>query len=333
MIPNQWYVLLESRQVKKRPVGVTRMGEKLVFWRDDVGAVHCVRDRCVHRGGALSRGQVKAGHLQCPFHGFEYDASGRVVLIPANGRNAPVSERFKVLGYPTHEAHGFIWVWWGEEPPEDLGLPRFFDDLTGPFRCATLYDPWNAHYSRVIENQLDVMHLPFVHHNTIGRGGRTLVNGPVLEWVDEELFYVYVFNSLDDGSRPLGPDEVLVPSPAGDFRLEFIFPNLWQNHISDDVRIVVAFVPVDEENTLLLLRFYQKFLPLPLVGDLVAWIALPFNRLVAHQDRRVVQTQRPRASALRGGEQLVQGDRPIVEYRRRRQELMQQARPPEEGTV
>jgi hypothetical protein len=26
----------------------------------------------------------------------------------------------------------------------------------------------------VIENQLDVAHLPFVHHNTIGRGNRTL---------------------------------------------------------------------------------------------------------------------------------------------------------------
>jgi phenylpropionate dioxygenase-like ring-hydroxylating dioxygenase large terminal subunit len=333
MIPNQWYALLESRQVKKRPVGVTRLGEKLVFWRDASGSVHSVRDRCIHRGVELSRGRVKEGHLQCPFHGFEYDASGRVALIPANGQQAPVPDRFKVLSYPTYEAHDLIWIWWGDRPPADLAPPRFFEDLQGPFRSATLTDHWNAHYSRVIENQLDVMHLPFVHYNTIGRGERTLVNGPGLEWVDEELFYVYVFNSLDDGSRPLGPGEVPVPPPDRDFRLEFIFPNLWQNHINEDVRIVVAFVPVDDENTLLLLRFYQKFLPLPLIGDLVARLALPFNRLVAHQDRRVVQTQRPRASALRGGEQLVQGDRPIVEYRRRRQELLQQARASEESAV
>ena len=31
MIPNQWYVLMEAKQVKEKPVGVTRMGEKLVF--------------------------------------------------------------------------------------------------------------------------------------------------------------------------------------------------------------------------------------------------------------------------------------------------------------
>ena len=29
-----------------------------------------------------------------------------------------------------------------------------------------------THYSRAIENQLDTVHVPFIHHNTIGRGGR-----------------------------------------------------------------------------------------------------------------------------------------------------------------
>ena len=30
MIRNQWYVLMESKQVKGRPVGVTRLGEKMI---------------------------------------------------------------------------------------------------------------------------------------------------------------------------------------------------------------------------------------------------------------------------------------------------------------
>ena len=54
MIRNQWYVVLESQEVKHKPIGVTRMGEKLVFWRDAQGQVHCLRDRCAHRGAALS---------------------------------------------------------------------------------------------------------------------------------------------------------------------------------------------------------------------------------------------------------------------------------------
>jgi len=322
VIPNQWYVVMDSSQVRDKPAGVTRMGEKLVFWRDGRGKVSCFHDKCVHRGVQLSKGKVIHGHLQCPFHGFEYEGSGRVIRIPANGRNAPVHERFRIHSYPTYEAHDLIWIWWGENPPTDLKPPRFFDDIGEDFSYAKTYDHWHAHYSRVIENQLDVAHLPFVHHNTIGRGGRTLVDGPGMEWVSEDMFFVYFYNRVDDGTPPRKPEEVPVPDPNKDFRLEFIFPNLWQNHIGKKVRILAAFVPVDEENTLLYLRFYQKFMRLPLLRELVNRLAMPFNLLIAHQDRRVVVTQRPEISRLQIGEQLIQADRPIIEYRRRRQELM-----------
>ncbi len=323
MIPNQWYVLMDSSQVKDKPVGFTRMGEKLVFWRDDTGKVSCLRDKCVHRGVQLSKGKVLDGHLQCPFHGFEYDASGRVTKIPAKGKNALVPERFNVHSYPTYEAHDFIWIWWGEELLADLKPPCFFDDIDDSFSYGKVYDPWDAHYSRVIENQLDVVHLPFVHHNTIGRGGRTLVDGPLVEWVTDDMFYVYVFNRRDDGTPPRKPEEL--SKPENGFRLEFIFPNLWQNHISEQTRIVAAFVPVDETHTILYLRFYQNFVRVSLLCDLINWLAMPFNLLVAHQDRRVVVTQQPKPSALKIGEKLIQGDRPIVEYRRRRQALIEEA--------
>ena len=184
-----------------------------------------------------------------------------------------------------------------------------------------MHDPWQAHYSRVIENQLDVVHLPFVHYNTIGRGGRTLVDGPGVKWVAEDMFYVYVYNRLDDGSSPLKPSQVPIPPSDRDFRLEFIFPNLWQNRIAEDTRIVAAFVPVDNSHTLLYLRFYQKFMRWPGLRSLINYLAMPLNLYIAHQDRRVVNTQHG-ASGLKTGEMLIQGDRPIVEYRRKRQELL-----------
>lgn len=328
MIPGQWYVLLESRQVKGKPLGVTRMGEKLVFWRDGQGRVHCLRDKCPHRGVALSKGQVVHDHLQCPFHGFEYDATGRAVFIPANGRDAAVPKALRAHHYPTHEAHGFVWVWWGDHapsggPPGDLAPPRFFDDIDDSLTYKSACDPWQAHYSRVIENQLDVVHLPFVHHETIGRGGRTVVDGPGFEWLDEDRFRVYAHNRADDGTPPRKAEEVDISQRP--VHLDFIFPNLWQNYISEEVRIVAAFVPVDEAHTLLYLRFYQKFLRLPLLRDLAAWAAMPFNLMVAHQDRRIVETHQPQPSGLRIGEKLIPGDRPVIEYRRRRAELQQRS--------
>jgi phenylpropionate dioxygenase-like ring-hydroxylating dioxygenase large terminal subunit len=327
MIRNQWYVVLDSGQVRDTPVGVTRMGEKLVFWRDNDGKLSCLRDRCVHRGAGLSKGRVVSnGRLQCPFHGFEYDPSGRVRKIPAHGQSAPVAERFAVQGYPTYEGHDWVWIWWGEDPPADLQPPRYFDDIDHSFVYGQARDAWDAHYSRVIENQLDVVHLPFVHYNTIGRGCQTLVEGPGLLWRDEDMFEVYPYNKVDDGSHPRTPDQVAVPRPGVDFKLEFLFPNLWENHISQDVRIMAAFVPVDDEHTLLYLRFYQRFLTLPVLGRLLARLAMPMNLYIAHQDRRIVVTQQPKASGLAIGEKLIQGDRPIVEYRRRRQQLTDRAR-------
>jgi phenylpropionate dioxygenase-like ring-hydroxylating dioxygenase large terminal subunit len=326
MIPKQWYVVMDSTQVKGRPVGVVRMGEKLVFWRDSSGKVSCLRDKCVHRGVQLSKGKVIKDHIRCPFHGLEYDSSGKVTVVPANGRNTPVPDRFQVLSYPTYEAHSFIWIWWGDNRPGGLQPPRFFTDIDDSLSYGRAYDHWNAHYSRVIENQLDAAHLPFVHYNTIGRGHRTIVDGPFFQWLDEDMFYVFVHNRVDDGTSPLKPEEMPTPDPVKDFKLEFIFPNLWQNYIDEKVRVMVAFVPVDQDNTILYLRFYQRFVRVAVLRDLIARLSTPFNFIITHQDRRVVVTQQPKASALQIGEQLFQADRPIIEYRRRRQELMEKAR-------
>ncbi len=327
MIPNQWYVVLESSEVGNQPVGVTRLGEKLVFWRDPAGKVNVAVDRCPHRGVALSVGSIENEHLQCPFHGFEFDSTGKCVLVPANGRNGVIPNAMRLKTYPAYEAHGFIWIWWGDSAPADLPAPDFFDNLDETFYYGSARDPWDAHYSRVIENQLDVVHLPFIHRNTIGRGKRTVVDGPVVEWKGDKMLYTYVFNRLDDGTPPRKPGE-LTAKPVGSQRLEFIFPNLWQNYISEKVSILAAFVPVDEEHTILYLRFYQKFMRLPLLGQLVARLAMPMNVHIAHEDRRVVVTQRPKASGLKIGEILIQGDLPIIEYRRKRATLQNLAERP-----
>jgi len=319
MIRNQWYAVLEGTEVKPgAPVGVTRMGEKLVFWRDSKGNVICQRDRCVHRGVALSEGKVFNDTIVCPFHGFRYDASGRCTLIPANTVDAEVPDRFNLFTYPAREENGFIYIWWGE-PRADLPPVPFFDDLGDGFSYGHKPDPWDAHYSRVIENQLDVVHLPFIHHNTIGRGCRTVVDGPVVKWLDDNRMRVYVFNRVDDGTPPRKASELEIEGRS--FWLEVVFPNLWENHISEDVRVVAAFAPVDDEHAVLYLRFYQRFMRVPVLRDALNWLSMWFNLVVAHQDRRVVITQMPKPSSLRGGEQLIPGDGPIVAYRRRREEL------------
>lgn len=319
MIKNKWYAIMESKEVKTKPVGVTRLNEKLVFWRDSNGVLYCIYDQCCHRGASLSLGCIKGDEMECPFHGFTYDGNGKVKTIPANGKSAVVPERFKVNAYTVKEAYGLVWLWYGQTNEKPLPEIPFFEDLKDGFTYGTFAEVWDVHYTRAIENQLDVVHLPFVHDTTIGKGNRTIVNGPVVEW-DGELMTFYVDNSVDDGSTvPLKPSEVKNHRQL--FSLQYQVPNIWQNRISSKVRIFAAFAPIDDTHTKIYLRFYQKFIPIPVVGPIINGISNVFNRIILHQDRRVVLSQLPKKSELVMGENLIQGDLPIIEFRKKRAAL------------
>jgi len=325
MIPNQWYAILESKEVKKgKPAGVTRMGEKLVAWRDKEGQVTVMGDQCPHRGVALSAGKLIGDCIQCPFHGFQYDTRGACRLVPANGKDAEPPKALKVKTYPTREAHDLIYIWWGEPCSEYPQVP-WFESIPETMVYTTLKDHWSNHYARAIENQLDVVHLPFVHHNTIGAGNRTMVNGPVAteesHWPGDHLINLWVFNDMDRGQKPLKPSEIPVPDRRP--QLQFRFGNLWQNWIADDLRIVIAFAPIDNENTLMYIRYYHS-MRVPVLRQIYGWLGSLGNLLIERQDRRVVVTQRPHRPDLGLGEIMIQGDSPIVIYRKRRRALIEE---------
>ena len=73
------------------------------------------------------------------------------------------------------------------------------------------------------------------------------------------------------------------------------------------------------------LRFYQSILGAPVLKEALNGLGCIANRVILHQDRRVVLTQLPRRSELKMGENLVQGDAPIIEFRRMREKLKQDA--------
>jgi phenylpropionate dioxygenase-like ring-hydroxylating dioxygenase large terminal subunit len=332
MIKNQWYAILESSEIKKgQPIGVTRMGEKLVAWRDSQGKVTLMADKCPHRGVALSIGEVKANCIQCPFHGFEYDISGACTLVPANGKNAQPPRKLKVQTYPTDEAHGFIYIWWGQ-PQESYPPLPFFESIDEKFVYSTVRDHWNTHYSRAIENQLDVVHLPFVHHNTIGRGNRTLVNGPLVQvknhYPQDNLLELWVYNEVDNGQTPRKPSEL--PEPTRRPFLQFRYPNVWHNWIGDSVRVMIAFAPIDDENTLMYLRYYHT-VKTPVLRQVTGFFGGIANLVIERQDKRVVITQQPKRADLDIGEVLIQGDGPIITYRKIRRALIEGKNPKEEA--
>lgn len=63
-------------------------------------------------------------------------------------------------------------------------------------------------------------------------------------------------------------------------------------------------------------------IPIPLLKQLVNYIGKLVSIVILRQDKRVVITQLPKKSRLKTEERLIMGDKPIIEYRKHRQELI-----------
>jgi phenylpropionate dioxygenase-like ring-hydroxylating dioxygenase large terminal subunit len=150
------------------------MGQDLVLWRDSHGAVHAAADRCPHRGAALSMGRVQGDTLECAYHGWRFDGTGRCVAVPALPQFTPPPEH-RACAYSARVAYGLVWVALRADlaPEADVVeaglLPAFAAEHDAQLRKVNC-GPYEVHTSapRLIENFLDMSHFGFVHEGWLG---------------------------------------------------------------------------------------------------------------------------------------------------------------------
>jgi len=146
------------------------LGEDLVLWLAAPDQPAAARDRCCHRTARLSAGFCRDGRLVCGYHGWEYDAAGKVVRIPQHDADdARPSTR---LGTPSYRAalrYGYVWVALAEPL---YALPDFEEAESAGFRqIDQFYEVWQCAGLRLMENSFDNAHFSFVHRGTFGDSG------------------------------------------------------------------------------------------------------------------------------------------------------------------
>lgn len=163
--PEHWYPLLRSRALKRgAAVGVSFAGEPIVLVRTETGAVFALEDRCAHRQVPLHAGVVAGERLQCCYHGWTYDCTGRCVNVPyLRGRTLPNGVR----SYPCREDYGLIFVKPGGADP-DGGFPDIPVWRDRRYRTRYLDRRVACHYSFMHENLMDMNH-QFLHRRLMGR--------------------------------------------------------------------------------------------------------------------------------------------------------------------
>ena len=161
-----WHPVYRSEDL---PVGWAKpiriMSEDMTLYRGHGGQPYLVDFRCAHRGTQLSVGWVEEDSIRCMYHGWKYDGSGRCVEQPAEPR--PFCEKVRIKSYPVREYLGLVFAFMGEgEPPE---VPRYsmLEGVDGVREVEVNYRDCN--YFNNIENNLDRIHVGFVHGTLNGR--------------------------------------------------------------------------------------------------------------------------------------------------------------------
>jgi phenylpropionate dioxygenase-like ring-hydroxylating dioxygenase large terminal subunit len=83
--------------------------ERVVVWRDSIGAAHVWRDYCPHRGALLSLGYVMRDQIVCPDHGWMFDIEGRCLRVPSSSA-VNAAKRECAVTYEAEERDGVVWM-------------------------------------------------------------------------------------------------------------------------------------------------------------------------------------------------------------------------------
>lgn len=177
MLRTAWYLAGWSFELGRRPLGRRILGEDLVLFRDEGGRAHALSARCPHRGADLSRGRVREGCVECPFHGWRFDPTGQCVRVPSQPEHVKIPPLARVSRYPLEERQGILWIYMRQDEEPRFQSPQydFLDASPRARRISLTPILLEVPFPRLVENVLDIAHIPWVHRRSFGSGTPALV--------------------------------------------------------------------------------------------------------------------------------------------------------------
>ena len=174
MEPTGWFQVAWSDEIGAGAVHRMRyFGQELIAWRAASGRLTVMNAYCEHLGAHLGYGgHVEGEVIQCPFHGWQWNAEGRNVCIPYEKH--PNRGR-RMTTYPVVERNASVYVWHdvaGRAPYVDV--PDVFAGFGDGSSAADYYPQQRLfeqghemHPQYVLENGVDYAHFKYVHGTPI----------------------------------------------------------------------------------------------------------------------------------------------------------------------
>ena len=312
-----WHPAIASQRLKKRPIAVDICGQTLVLFRTQQGQAVALRDRCCHRGMKLSCGQVQGEEIVCPYHGWQYAASGQVSSPGTLKLNA------KVSAFDVVERYGFVWL---KSADSSTSFPDF--QVSDDFFAGTLVHEIDAPLEAVLDNFSEVEHTPTVHTN-FGYASQAISN--VETFVATTDNSVRVTNKGIQQSLPPLVEKVFFNISSGDYFFDnwetffspvySIYDQFWLNPQTGqkrglNLKLVAFLVPISHEKT----RFMMFVFVRPTISRLIFKIlAHPIKAFINHElkkDKNILNNLADKKMSL-SEMQLGRFDRALIENRKR----------------
>lgn len=177
-LKEHWYVACTARELKRKKIWPAKiLGLGIVVFQGENNNIGALIDQCVHRGTALSSGELKEGCVTCPYHGWRYNAEGQVVHVPSiDGSEMPEKpHRFSQRSFPVREAYGLIWVFLGDTPSDAKSIFEMPFYQSPGWINYYMCSEFNGSVSALAQNFMDVPHTVFVHNKIFRKSPNKLM--------------------------------------------------------------------------------------------------------------------------------------------------------------
>jgi hypothetical protein len=324
--PDYWYPLALCKRLKKgKAIGVRFAGDPIVLVRTENDTLFALEDRCAHRQIPLHVGAVKGEHIQCGYHGWMYDATGKCISVPYLSKDKSLPNG--VRSYPCREAYGLIFVYPGDKANlESAIFPNIPTHANPRYKTRYLDRQVHCHYSFMHENLMDMNH-QFLHRRLMGSIKTVLMDlRKGKGWIEADFTFARTTGKQHIGEkfilrRRSQPDEE-VGRDLMTIRTEYPYQTLkfWRAGSEEPVLdLWNVYVPVDRKqrtnHTFGLMMFRKPSIPglMNLLWPFIIW----FTEAIFAEDRWIVELEQ-KAFDLQGADwnqeifPLIQGLRKVL---------------------
>lgn len=164
LLHNQWYVAGYREEFGEGLAERMFLNRSVVIYRTGAGEPIALQNRCAHRSYPLAKSWREGDAIRCRYHGAKFDSNGEMLEVPCQ-EHCP---KVRLRKYPLREQGPLVWIWMGdEEAAEATPLPETpfliredgWEFCTGSFHME-------GNYLLMMENLMDLTHLPFLHRDT-----------------------------------------------------------------------------------------------------------------------------------------------------------------------